>query len=472
MERTLTRQTPDKIGEKVRVAGWVQARRDHGKLIFVDLRDRSGLLQVIFGPDLAAGGAGAESDSAGALRPEWVIEIEGTIAERPKDMVNPDLATGRVELKAEKLTVLNRAEAPPFDLTSDGYEIGEEPRLAWRYLDLRRDRLQKNLRLRSRLIDQCRQFLFQNDFVEVETPYLTKATPEGARDFVVPSRHHPGNFFALPQSPQQYKQLLMVAGFERYFQVARAFRDEDLRADRGYEHTQIDLEMSFVTREEVMAFNEEMISHVVETLGYKVKEKPFPRLSYQETLAKYKTDRPDLREARDKKDGRLAFAWVTDFPFFKKDKEENWTFTHNPFSAPLNEHEELLLKGERVGEIIAQQYDLVLNGTEIAGGSVRSHKGEVLRAVLGIMGYEDEMIEKEFSHMIKALSYGAPPHGGIAYGVERIVMTLTDETSIREVQAFPQTASGQTSVMDAPSPLTREQLKELGLEIKKKKKEK
>ena len=457
-----------KTDEEVELAGWVDGRRDHGKLIFIDLRDRGGIVQLVFTPKDE--GLYRLADS---LRPEWVISVKGMVVKRPAGMENPDLKTGECEISVGSFEVLNESETPPFRLDDEGYEVNEELRLKYRYLDLRRPRLQKNIKLRSEFIRLVREFLFKKHFVEIETPILTKATPEGARDFIVPSRLQPGKFFALPQSPQQYKQLLMLAGFERYFQIAKAIRDEDLRADRGFEHTQIDLEMSFVKREDIMAIDEEMITTVVEALGHKIKEKPFPVFTYKETLEKFGKDTFDLRDENDKKNGLLAFSWVIDFPFFEKDKYGinggNWTFTHNPFSQPKEEHVNWLLKGEKVEEILTSQYDLVCNGYEVGGGSIRANKPEILRAVFKVMGYKDEMIEREFGHMLQAFKFGAPPHGGIAHGVERLIMVLAGEEYLREVQAFPQTGSGRTSVMDAPSEVDKKQLDELGIEVKKKK---
>ena len=285
----------------------------------------------------------------------------------------------------------------------------------------------------------------------------------------MPSRMYPGKFFALPQSPQQYKQLLMVAGFERYFQIARCFRDEDLRADRGFEHTQIDIEMSFATRNDIMALDEELITLTAESMGYKIKQKPFPVFSCKEAIDKFGADKFDLRDEDDKKNGILAFAWVIDFPFFEKDKEGKWTFTHNPFSMPAPEHLEWHMEGVNIDKIATQKYDLVCNGFEVGGGSVRAHKPEILRQTFKIMGYTEEQINKDFSHMMEAFSYGAPPHGGIAHGIERLIMILTNESELREVQTFPQTSSGRTSVMDAPGEISKDQLKELGIEIQKRK---
>lgn len=440
--------------------GWVNIRRDHGKIIFIDLRDRTASVQLVVVPSAASA-----HEAASRARSEWVLRVKGTVSERPAKLVNPALITGTVEVQVSEIEVLNESEALPFPIDTDGLEIDEEARLLYRYLDLRRPRLQKNIALRSIFVDRVRQFLFSKGFSEIETPILTKSTPEGSRDFVVPSRLHPGKFFALPQSPQQYKQLLMSAGFERYFQIARCVRDEDLRADRGFEHTQIDFEMSFVGREDVMALDEEMMITVCESLGYKLKQKPFPRFTYAEAMKKFGADKFDLRTEEDKKNGALAFAWVIDFPFFEKDSEGGWTFTHNPFSHPKAEHAEWLLKGERVGEILTTQYDLVCNGYETGGGSIRSHKPELLRAIFRILGHSDEKIDAQFGHMLKAFALGTPPHGGLAHGVERLMMILTGEQYLREVQAFPQTSSGRTSVMDAPSDLDARQLEELHIKV-------
>jgi len=310
--------------------------------------------------------------------------------------------------------------------------------------------------------------MFKEDFIEIETPLLTKSTPEGSRDFLVPSRMQPGKFYALPQSPQQYKQLLMAAGFERYFQIARCLRDEDLRADRGFEHTQVDIEMSFVDREDVMRLDEAMLISVIETLGYKIKQKPFPIFTYADAMKQFGSDKFDLRSVEDKKNGILAFAWVIDFPFFEKTPEADWTFTHNPFSAPKPEHKDWLLKKEHVGEILTTQYDIVCNGYEIGGGSIRGHEPAILEAVFEVMGYDKKTIQAQFGHMLEAFTYGAPPHGGLAYGIERLLMTITGEPYLREVVAFPTTAGGQTSVMDAPSEVSEVQLTELGLSSLKK----
>lgn len=457
MERTLVLETVKRVGKKVLLKGWVNTIRDHGKVVFVDLRDRSGLVQTVGSGDL------------GKLHPEDVLEITGLVKKRPEKMVNPDLETGKVEVEVEKVQVLAKAAELPLPIDGSGYEIEESVCLKYRYLDLRRPRLTKNIRLRSQFVQRCREFLFAHDFVEIETPLLTKSTPEGSRDFVVPSRLQPGKFFALPQSPQQYKQLLMVAGFERYFQIARCIRDEDLRANRAFEHTQIDMELSFVQREEVMAITEAMFTQVFESFGKKIIKKPFPVFSYQEAMDKFGSDKFDLRSEQEKREAAFAFAWVVDFPFFEKDEAGGWTFTHNPFSNPMPKDKNKLLKKKNIGSILTSQYDLVCNGEEVGGGSIRSHEPEVLKAVFEILGYRKNEIQEKFGHMLEAFKYGAPPHGGIAPGIDRLLMTLTGEDALREVVAFPQTSSGTTAVMEAPSELSEQQLQELGISVVRKK---
>ncbi|MBI4992116.1 MAG: aspartate--tRNA ligase [Candidatus Harrisonbacteria bacterium] len=460
--RILVKDIVNKEGQKVELMGWVSVRRDHGKLIFIDLRDRSGICQLVFVGK-------ALYEKADKLRSEWVVKIVGQVNKRPPAMVNKDLPTGEYEVLAEKLEVLNEAKTPPFEVGTDGTEVGEDVRMKYRYIDLRRQRLQKNIRNRDKVIAFMRNFLRERDFVEVETPILSKSTPEGARDYLVPSRLYNGKFYALPQSPQQYKQLLMVAGMERYFQVARCFRDEDTRGDRQPEFTQLDLEMSFVREEDVMSLIEEMFIKAVQTLypGKKIQQMPFPRMSYKEAMEKYGTDRPDLRETKDDPN-LLAFCWVVDFPFFEK-TDERWTFTHNPFSSPKPEHVEWLMEKKNIGEILTTQYDIVLNGFEVGGGSIRNHQPEALKKVFEIMGLAEERIMNNFGHMLEALGSGAPPHGGIAPGLDRLIMILENEPNIREVIAFPKTGDARDLMMEAPSEVSKEQLKELGLEIKKKK---
>jgi len=459
--RTLIREIINKENEEVELMGWVAVRRDHGKLIFIDLRDRSGVAQVIFLPKPEE-----LHDLANKLRTEWVVKITGKVAKRPDNMVNKDIETGGFEIQAEGLEIINEAEALPLSIDTDGHEIGEEIRMKYRYLDLRRERMQKNIKTRAEIEKYIRDFLAEKEFVEIETPILGKSTPEGARDYLVPSRLEPGKFYALPQSPQQYKQLLMVAGIERYFQIARCFRDEDTRGDRQPEFTQLDLEMSFVGQEEVMNLNEELLIKLVKKLmpEKKIQEIPFPRLSYKDAMGKYDTNRPDLRN-NENDPNLLAFCWVIDFPFFEKNKG-SWTFTHNPFSAPQPQHMELLLSQKSIPEILASQYDIVLNGFEIGGGSIRNHKPEALKAVFKIMGFTKERIKENFGHMLEAFKYGAPPHGGIAWGLDRLVALLQNEPNIREVIAFPKTGDGRDLMMNAPSEVEKKQLDELGLKSK------
>ncbi len=443
--------------------GWVHGRRDHGKIIFIDLRDRSGVAQVVFTPQDEEMYKMAET-----LRSEWVLKIIGKVAERPKAMVNKEIETGEIEIQPESLEVLAQAVTPPFAIDTDGREIGEDHRMKYRYLDLRRDRMKNNMILRHKVTKFIRDYLDREGFIEIETPILTKSTPEGARDYVVPSRLYPGKFFALPQSPQQYKQLLMVAGLEKYFQIARCFRDEDTRGDRQPEFTQLDLEVSFVEREDVMALNEELLIKIIKNVApdKKIQEVPFPRLSYKEVMEKYGTDRPDLRKDKDDP-SLLAFCWVVDFPFFEKNKEGGWTFTHNPFSAPKPEHQDWLMKKDNIGEILTTQYDIILNGFEIGGGSIRNHKAEALKKVFEVLGFSEERIQANFGHMLEAFSFGAPPHGGIAWGLDRLVALLVNEPNIREVIAFPKTGDARDLMMESPSELEEKQLKELGLQINK-----
>lgn len=468
MPRFLVKDTAKHIGEKVRVQGWVNTRRAHGKILFIDLRDISGVLQVVFVPSNKEAYELAET-----LRSEWVVEIVGQIVKRPENMVNPKIETGQVEMSAESLKVLAESETLPLSIETDGYEIGEETRMKYRYLDLRRERMKRNLIVRHKFFQFVRDFLSKESFTEVETPMLTKSTPEGSRDFIVPSRLQPGKFYALPQSPQQYKQLLMVAGLEKYFQIAKCLRDEDMRGDRQFEHTQIDMELSFVNREDVMDLNERMIIMIVKTLfpEKKIQEIPFPRISYKDAMKKYNSDKPDIRKDKNDKD-LLAFCWVIDFPFFEKTEEGKWTFTHNPFSAPQPEFMQDLLAKKNISDILTTQYDITLNGSEIGGGSIRNHRPEALEAVFEIMGHKKEAIQEKFGHMLEAFKYGAPPHGGLAYGSDRFLQILLNEINIREVIAFPKTGDGRDFMMQAPSEIDKKQLKELHISITKEKKEK
>lgn len=449
-------ETLDHVGEEVLLKGWVHVRRNMGKLIFIDLRDRSGIAQVVFHT-----GNKEALEKADVLKPEYCVAIRGKVNQRPEKQVNPDLPTGTVEIEGLDMEVLNESKTPPFEIDKDTIDVNEEMRMKYRYLDLRSERMTKNMILRDRVAKSFRDFLHKNDFIEIETPYLTKGTPEGSREYLVPARLHPGKFYVLPQSPQQFKQLMMAGGMERYFQMARCFRDEDNRGDRQPEHTQFDLEMSFVEQEDVMQLVEEMMIEIVKTCTphKKIQQVPFPRISYQEAMEKYGTDRPDLREDKDDPD-LLAFCWTVDFPFFEEVEGGGWTFSHNPFSAPKPEHMEKLMEKKDIGSILTTQYDIVLNGYEVGGGSIRNHKPEALRKVFEILGHSDEDIEEKFGHMIEAFSYGAPPHGGLGPGLDRLVMILANEPNIREVIAVPKTGDARDPLMGAPSPLPETMLQE------------
>jgi len=482
--RTLIKNISARVGETITLMGWVDVARDQGKMAFFDLRDVSGKIQgVVFGkPDVL--------EVAKTLRPEWVVAVTGVVQERndksAKEYKEKLAETGEaeffvkdVELEITGFEVLNKAETPVFEITESTQDTNEEVRLKNRYLDLRTQRMYNNLKMRHKVAKICRDYLNEKDFLELETPMLTKSTPEGARDFMVPARLSPHQFYALPQSPQQYKQLLMSSGMERYFQFARCMRDEDLRGDRQPEFTQLDMEMSFVTEEEVMQINEELLIKIVSELypEKRIQEVPFPRIPYAEAMEKYGNDRPDIRE--DKEDPNLlAFCWIVDFPFFEKTANSDdpqaqgeWTFTHNPFSLTKPEHLENLKNKENIGDIMAAQYDICLNGYEIGGGSIRAHDPEILRTILNILGHSDEKINENFGHMLKALGSGTPPHGGIAWGFDRLMMILQNEKTIREVIAFPKNGEGRDPMMEAPSSVSKEQLDELNLELKEIKKE-
>lgn len=460
MQRTLIGDTPKQVGKSIKLCGWVNAVRAHGKVLFIDLRDKTGTCQIVFTP-----GDKKLYETAEKLRPEWVVSIEGMCQERPEGMQNEKIETGRIEILAAGLQILNESKTPPFEIAEDSKKIKEEVRMKYRYLDLRTKRMKNNIILRHKVIKFIRDFMDEQGFIEIQTPMLTKSTPEGSRDYIVPSRLHPGQFYALPQSPQQFKQLLMVAGIEKYFQIAKCLRDEDTRGDRQPEHTQLDVEMAFIEQEDIIAMSEQLLIKIVKKFYPEktIQEIPFPRMTYKTAVEKYGTDKPDLRKnTNDPK--LLAFVWVIDFPFFEKDeKTKKWTFTHNPFSAPKQEFMQDLLEKKNIKNILTTQYDVVLNGTEIGGGSIRNHKPEALEKVFEIMGYKTKEIKEKFGHMLEALSFGAPPHGGIAWGLDRLIMLLANEESIREVIAFPKTGDGRDLMMQAPSEVTKEQLKELGL---------
>jgi len=577
-------------GETVTLAGWVHRRRDHGGVTFIDLRDRYGIVQVVANPENSPQAHQAATD----VRAEWVIQVTGTVRRRPEGMENPNLATGEIEVDVEELKVLNPAKQPPF-LINKEEEVEEQVRLRYRYLDLRRERMRSNLILRHRAVKFIRDYLDARGFLEIETPILFKTTPEGARDYLVPSRVHPGEFYALPQSPQQLKQLLMVAGVERYFQIARCFRDEDARGDRQPEFTQLDLEMSFVHREDVMALTEDLFTKLIAAV---VPEKrllstPWPRLRYQEAMERFGKDNPDLRfgmELTDISDlaegsgfkvfesvvasgghvrglnasglgdysrrqidelteyvaqfgakglaylaytedgemrssfakflapetvsaiqdrmqakpgdlllfvahrpevvyealGRLrveladrlglrdpdilAFCWIIDFPFVVWNEEENrWDPSHHLFTAPMPEDAALL--DSDPGRARGQQYDMVVNDYEVGGGSIRIHDRELQEKVFELIGLDPEVARQRFGHMLEAFEYGTPPHGGIAPGIDRIVMILAGEPNIREVMAFPKNQAARDVMADAPSPVEPEQLRELHIQVLDKKKD-
>ncbi len=572
-------------GQTVTLAGWVNRRRDHGGLTFIDLRDRFGLVQVVTNPEISP----EAHEVMVPVRNEWVLQMTGVVRKRPADMENPNLPTGKIEVEIQEVIVLNPAKTPPFSINKDE-EVDENVRLKYRYMDLRRERMQGNLILRHQVVKFIRDFLDEKDFIEVETPILFKTTPEGARDYLVPSRVHPGEFYALPQSPQQLKQMLMVAGFERYFQIARCFRDEDQRGDRQPEFTQLDLEMSFVDRDDVMGLMEDMYTQMVAQV---VPEKgimaaPWPRLTYQEAMERFGTDRPDLRfglelvdisdlaegsgfkvfegavssggqvrglnakglggYSRKQIDGLteyvkqfgarglaylaitpegeerssfvkflseetlaalkerlqaepgdlllfvadqsevvfdtlsrlrerlgdilelrdpnvLAFCWVYDFPFaFWSEEEKRWDPSHHLFTSPLPEDAHLIL--DDPGKMRGAQYDMVLNGTEIAGGSIRIHDRLMQSKVFKLIGLDPEVAEERFGHMLEAFEYGTPPHGGIASGIDRLVMILAGEPSIREVIAFPKNQAARDVMASAPSPPeSSKQLEELHIKL-------
>ncbi len=570
-------------GQEVTLAGWVNRRRDHGGVIFIDLRDRWGIVQVVVNPETdAAAHAAAEH-----VRSEYVLQVKGSVRVRPEGQANPNLPTGEIEVVAHELAVLNPAKTPPFYIYDDK-PVDESLRLKYRYLDLRRQRLQHNIVLRHRVVKHIRDFLDARGFVEIETPILFKTTPEGARDYLVPSRVHPGKFYALPQSPQQLKQLLMVAGFERYFQIARCFRDEDQRGNRQPEFTQLDLEMSFVQREDVMALTEELMISIVEQFSdKKLFAKPFPRFSHQEVMERYGIDKPDIRFGLELKNisdiaagcgfgvfsqavaaggvvkglcapgcgeysrreidelaalaqeegakglawlaighegeirssfakfltedqvadiverfeaepgdlmlfvadkpkianaalarlrlefGRrlgmmdpnvLAFCWVIDFPLFEWNEEEKrWDPSHHLFTAPMPEDVPLL--DSDPGKARGQQYDLVVNGEETGGGSIRIHQREIQEKVFRLIGLDVEVARERFGHMLEAFEYGTPPHGGIAPGIDRLIMLLTGEPNIREVIAFPKNQQAMDLMAAAPSPVEPKQLEELHIRV-------
>lgn len=444
-------------GKQVTLCGWVARRRDHGKLIFIDLRDRYGFTQVVFIPKES----GEAHRLAQELRSEFVIKLSGVVNKRPDGTINSKLPTGEIEILAKELQILNPSNTPPFEI-EDGVEITEELRLKYRYLDLRRTKVFNNLALRSSLYKIIRAYLGGEDFIECETPILTKSTPEGARDYLVPSRLNSGRFFALPQSPQLFKQILMVAGIERYYQIAKCFRDEDLRADRQPEFTQLDIEMSFVNEEDIFALTEGLMKGALKELKGIDIQTPFPRISYSSAMQKYGSDKPDLR-AELKND--FAFCWVVDFPLFKFNTEEKrWESEHHPFTAPAQEDIENIERAP--DKVKSRSYDLVLNGIELGSGSVRIHRQELQERIFNIIGIDKGQARKRFGFLLEAFQFGAPPHAGVAFGLDRLLAILSGESSIREVITFPKTSAAFCPLTSAPSDVEDKQLNELGITIK------
>jgi len=437
-------------GKKVTLTGWVNKVRAIGnKLTFIDLRDRYGITQIIV-------------KGKSNVKMEYCIQVEGKVAERKSK--NPTMSTGDIEITDSEVKILSKSKPLPFELNDKN--VDEEVRMKWRYLDLRREEMQKNLYLRHKITTKIREFLDKENFINVETPILTKSSPEGARDFIVPSRIHPGKFYALPQSPQQYKQLLMIGGLDRYYQIAPCFRDEDARADRSPgEFYQLDLEMSFCEQEDILEIIERMYIEIVKDIlpDKKLTFKKFPRLKYDECIKKYGTDKPDLRKDKSDPD-ELAFAFIVDFPLFEEEKAEgNYAPKHHMFTMPIEKHFKYLTKKD-AHKAKSYQHDLVLNGYEIGGGSIRIHLPEIQEKIFDLIGFDKED-KKYFQHMLTAFEYGVPPHGGIAPGIDRSIMVLLGEPNLREVIAFPKNKLARDLVMDAPSRIKPEQLKEAHIKL-------
>lgn len=452
-----------KAGETVTIKGWVDVRRDQGKLVFFDFRDRTGTVQGVVLP-----GDETLMETAKATRNEFVVTVSGIVNKRPERNVQADKVNGDIELEIKGITILNEAEPMPYDIHSDTLGIDESVRLKYRYLDLRNARMQRNIRMRDKIITFFRDYMHKNDFVEVETPMMMKGTPEGSREYIIPSRLEQGKFYVLPQSPQQFKQLLMVGGIEKYFQVARCMRDEDTRGDRQPEFTQLDFEMSFVEQEDVLAYTEAMFIELVKTLypEKRISTIPFPRLTYAESMEKYGSDKPDLRENKEDPN-ELAFAWVVDFPMFEKLEDGSLQAAHHPFCSVKPEDREKFLAGEDLFSIRANAYDLVLNGYELSSGSIRIHKADEQAQVFNLLGIGAEEQQAKFGHILEAFTFGTPPHGGFAPGIDRIVMLLENQPNIREVIAFAKTGEGKDLMTGAPSVVAEKQLKELGITLQK-----
>ncbi len=462
--RTYIKDLKECVGQEVLIAGWVDVRRDQGKMVFMDMRDMSGKVQCVILPNHSEA-----MEQVKEVRTEWVLKITGIVNKRPERNIKEGVQNGDIELEITKVEVLNESLTPPFAVNENTFGVNEDVRMKYKYLDLRSERMQKNIRMRDKIITFFRDYMHKNDFIEIETPILMKGTPEGSREYLVPSRLEIGKFYALPQSPQQFKQLSMIAGFEKYFQIARCMRDEDTRGDRQPEFTQLDFEMSFTTQEEVLTYTEAMFIEFVQKLypHKKITSIPFSRLTFTESMEKYGSDKPDMRENKEDPD-ELAFAWVVDFPMFEKKDDGTLAAAHHPFCSIKDEDKEKFMKGEDILSIKANSYDLVLNGYELSSGSIRIHESAIQKQVFDLLGISEEEQQRKFAHMLEAFKYGCPPHGGFAPGIDRIVMLLQNEPNIREVIAFPKTGEGRDLMMGAPSEMGDKQIKELGIQITKK----
>ncbi|OGY84416.1 MAG: hypothetical protein A2898_00335 [Candidatus Kerfeldbacteria bacterium RIFCSPLOWO2_01_FULL_48_11] len=463
MKRTLIHDSATHIGREVRINGWVNATRRMGKMVFTDVRDISGVVQVVFTPENAD-----VLERAQALRPEFVVEVVGMVNQRPEKLVKKDSPTGSLEILAKDLHILAESKTPPFEIIETSKEEpSEEVRYKYRYLDLRRQRKQRMIISRSKAIKFIRDFLHARGFTEVETPILAKSTPEGARDYLVPSRAFPGKFYALPQSPQQYKQLLMVAGLEKYFQIAPCFRDEDARSDRAPDQFyQLDLEMSFTSQDEILALTEELFTALIKELfpQKKIMTSPWPRLTHAEVMEKYGTDKPDLRKNENDPD-ELAFCFVVDWPLFEQTKEDgHYAPAHHMFTAPKEADVPLLDSDPFKAK--SWQHDVVLNGYEVGGGSIRITNPKIQEKIFELVGISKGDARTQFGHMLEAFEYGVPPHGGIAPGIDRLFMILFGESSVREVVAFPKTADNREIMTGSPSEVADQQLEDLHISTK------